>query len=506
MFITTLKTKENVCSVKKTTILMFILLYVFSIKATATPLDFSEAMAAADKSSIPLVNITLNTELLCKETYTQGKLEIFDLEKRTDPPKELSVYNCKIKYRGATSLQYNKKSFAIKLLDDKGKSMDANILGIRKDDAWILNAMAIDRMRMRDRVLFDTWNDMSQTPYDTKYGNRNGTAGHFVEVYINGKYHGLYCMTDKINRKLLGLKKAETDDNENLAVLHGVLYKCNTWGDAAKFSGYDEQEMNGETWNNWELQYPDDYPCETSYTSLKQFIDFCAFTSDSEFIAGIDNNLWLDNFMDYQIFVIANGLNDNTMKNSFLSTEDCAAGKKMMITPWDLDCSLGELYNGDYFNDVSFTKQEEAHLYVKPYMRLWLQNINGYKDKVADRWRSLIKMNILSEEKFDNRIDTYVEQFVKSGAWQREYEKWNGNPVELKQSPWEEAEYLKSWYRMNMKHLENNIFYGLGTSGIDKCNKETYKAAHHKKNLFGQDVTENYNGIVIQDNKKFILK
>ena len=52
--------------------------------------------------------------------------------------------------------------------------------------------MAIDRVRMRNRLNFDVWNAMSKTPYATDYDQRNGTQGVFVELFINGQYHGLY--------------------------------------------------------------------------------------------------------------------------------------------------------------------------------------------------------------------------------------------------------------------------------------------------------------------------
>ena len=52
--------------------------------------------------------------------------------------------------------------------------------------------------------------------------------GVFVEVFINGDYHGLYCMTDKIDRKLLGLKKIKMKDDGEVSV-RGVLYKGVSW-------------------------------------------------------------------------------------------------------------------------------------------------------------------------------------------------------------------------------------------------------------------------------------
>ena len=267
-----MRPKQKMFYIKAATAIFFIVSYTMCAKADTVTLNFAEATATADENFIPMVNLTIDTESLSKETYTLGVIEIFDKQKRTDNSKELTTYNCKVKYRGASAIQHEKKAFAVKLLNDKGKSLDANILGIRKDDAWILDAMAIDRARMRNRLLFDVWNDISKTPYSTNNGNRNGTKGYFVEMYLNGEYHGLYCMTDKINRKLLGLKKADTDNEGYLEKANGLLYKCTWMCDAAQFNGYNEQDMNGETWNNWELQYPDDYPCKATYTPLTYII------------------------------------------------------------------------------------------------------------------------------------------------------------------------------------------------------------------------------------------
>lgn len=100
-------------------------------------------------------------------------------------------------------MAYDKKSLAVRLVDGRGDDLDANVLGIREENSWILDAMAIDRIRMRNRICFDIWNSMSSTPYDTGYDNRNGTDGVFVELFLNGEYWGLYCLSDKVDRKLL---------------------------------------------------------------------------------------------------------------------------------------------------------------------------------------------------------------------------------------------------------------------------------------------------------------
>ena len=163
----------------KTTLLLLALILATAVSAQ-TP-DYATLKASLSKKSLPLVNITVEIGNVSKPNYLPAKIEIADPWKRTDGNVE-TTFNCKVKYRGSSSLKYDKKSFAVKLLNDKGKSLDATVLGIRNDDSWILDAMAVDRLRMRNRLNFDIWNAMSGTPYKTDNDNRNGTNGFFVEI------------------------------------------------------------------------------------------------------------------------------------------------------------------------------------------------------------------------------------------------------------------------------------------------------------------------------------
>ena len=439
--------------------------------------SYEQMKAQLNDKSLPLVNITVDISIVSKPNYTNATIEIADPQARTDG-NVVTTFNCKVKYRGATSLWYDKKSFAVKLLDADGNSLDAPVLGIREDDSWILGAMAIDRVRMRDRLNFDIWNDFSKTPYDTDYNGRNGTKGYFVELFINGKYHGLYCLTDKVNRKLLGVKKAKTDDYGN-PTINGVMYKCAEWGDASYLKGYYQQSMNGESWNNWELDYPDDYPCETAYTPLKNFIDYCTKTSDADFEAGLDENVYMQNMVDYHVFYLAMGLRDNTMKNAFMSITNINKGKRLMITPWDLDTSMGGEWEGSYYNKVA---DNDMILEVRPFARLWNDNIGNYRTAVADRWRVLHR-TLLSEEAFNARVDAYMNAFIESGAWEREYSTWNGSPVALKKDLREEADYIKTWYKENCENLENNIFKDIPTEIVDETEYEKMVKTMDDKSL-----------------------
>lgn len=475
----------------------------FMAVAEAQTSDYETMKEKLSDVSIPLVNIVVEIDKVNKPDYTPATVEIADPLKRTDG-KLTAEFNCKVKYRGASSLSYDKKSFAVKLLNEKGKSMDAAVLGIREDDAWILDAMAIDRLRMRNRVNFDVWNDMSRTPYDTDTGRRNGTDGYFVELFINGSYHGLYCLTDKVNRKLLGVKKVKEHDDKSVDI-KGVMYKCAAWGQASKFRGYEESSMDKASWNNWELDYPDDYPCTEAYMPLKNFIDFCSSSTDAEFADGLDDNLYLQNFMEYHVFLLAEGLLDNSMKNCYMSIVDTGKGKRMMVTPWDLDCSLGGYWEGSYYNVLA---TNDTPLDVMLYERLWNNDVDDYKNKVADCWRALCQTGVLSKEAFDRRVDSYVDELVASGAWQREYGKWNGNPVPLKADLREEARYVKDWYSRNADHIENDILGSLGTSGISAVSAAGTHGGNEDVvyNVMGQRVDNSYRGIVIVNGRKLLRR
>lgn len=470
------------------------------IAANAQVATFDEMKLQLNDKSLPIINMVVEIGKVSKPEYTDATIEIADPQMRTDNGCVVTAFRCKVKYRGNSSLAYEKKSFAVKLLDENGKKLDANMFGIREDDAWILNAMAIDRLRMRDRVNFDIWNEISNTPYSTDYECRNGTKGLFVELFVNGEYHGLYCFTDKINRKLLNVKKPDTDNNGN-PVIRGVMYKSDGWCDATTLWGYNEESMEGASWNKWKLDYPDDYPCTEAYSPLKEFIDYCSKSTDEEFRNGIDNRFYWDNFVDYHTFLFALGIRDALFNNSYLSITNIKKGRCFMVTPWDLDTSLGGDWDGKYHSDVA---DPNDYLSNRLFNRLWHNNVKKYKETMANRWWNLYKTK-LSEDAFSARLDAYANAFIDSGAWQREYDRWNGNPVELQQDLMKEVEYVKDWYHRNCEFLRNNVFHDLITDGIE-CVRTNYCNDGDAYNVMGQKVDDSYKGFVIKGGQKIIRR
>ena len=122
---------------------------------------------------------------------------------------------------------------------------------------------------------------------------------------------------------------------------------------------------------------------------------------------------------------------------------------------------------------------------------------------MADRWRSL-RQSTLSNQAVFARLDDYARKFSESGAWAREYAKWNGNPVELKENLDDELNYVKDWYETNAKNLDTVIFNGVG--GIENIinDSELQDTDGCAYNVLGQRVGDGYKGIVIKNHRKYI--
>ena len=428
-----------------------LLAILYSVFISAQEIQYEQMKNEMNENSLPLVNIIVDIAAVNRTEYVSGEIEIADYQRRTDPSSAVVRYHCKYRIRGESTSGYDKKSFAVKLFDEYGEDMDVNLFGIREENSWILDAMAVDRIRMRNRVCFDVWNDMSRTPYNTNFGNRNGTKGVFVEVFINGDYNGLYCMTDKIDRKLLGLKKAQKDDN-GVVTVRGLLYKGVTWNGYTDIwlLSYSESDTTKDTWNGWELQYPDDYPSENTWQPLMDLIDFCSDnTPDDTFIQEYKDYFYPENLVDYAVFTMAMNVGDNAYKNTLLSTVDISKGHRYLLSPWDMDMSLGGLWNGNYDETLASIDRYEN---IAPFNRLSVQNIDGFKDMEARKWAEF-STTLFSCDSIARRVDHYAKLFTSSGAWEREYAKWKGNPVPLKENIADELEYVKSWYTMNYENL-----------------------------------------------------
>ena len=444
----------------------------------------------ANSRQLPTLHITFSRALNNK-TYCYGTMSLREGNDSINLP-------AKFKTRGATALQYSMKpSLNMKLRDADDNEIDTTLLDIRNCSSWILDAMAIDRIDMRNRVCMDIWNDMYQLPYNTDFMGRSGTKGRFVEVYINNTYKGIYCLSDRVNRKLLNLKKPSVSDD--LVTIRGVLYKHGTtdYGDQNTPGFFCDSTVYVARWHDaWELTEPDNYAGMQAWGPLYEYYqnlnDFNYMESHFDY----------DNILHYTLFVMAFSITDNWgNKNQFWSIKNITKSDwTFYITPWDLDTSLGGHYVGNYYDgnyDRSFTPQTVIKNAVSPFSN-FIQN-TSFKDNLKQLWLKY-RETVLSIDSVAKRLYDYCSLFENSGAWERQYSYWQTQKYRplMVEDLRREVQLVIEWYQDQYALIDD--YFGLTPTSI-KGNDTNAIPQEKYYDLMGRIVKKPQRGIYIINGK-----
>ena len=145
-------------------------------------------------SEIPVIRLTtasgsLEYILSGKENHESGIMEVADEKGRVQTIAEVKS----LSGRGNTAWDAPKKSFTLKLDDAQ------DILGMRAEKTWVLNANYYDGAYIRNQIGFEMANEG---------GILFSPEERFVDLYINDEYMGLYQIMEKLktgsNRVAIG--------------------------------------------------------------------------------------------------------------------------------------------------------------------------------------------------------------------------------------------------------------------------------------------------------------
>lgn len=472
---------------------------------TLYPIELTNASENVDLSAkirftfLPIVE--LNCSSVNSKAYTTGSLRVTD-------PASLgydSLMIAAFKYRGASSSNYPKRSYAIKLRDENGNSVDRKLLGYRSDNNWILDAMYIDLACMRNRVATDLWNAFECKPYyaDREKKVRTGTRGKFVEVILNGQWWGLYCMTEKMDRKQLKLKKfvpaAQSTTGEN--EVHGVLYKSNQWTYEV-FMGHESNDDNDnkqviyphkkvsdyknilgqETWCEYEFKYPDYEDEAVEWRPLHDAANMVA----TSFILNIDSvksRFDYPMLRDYYLFIDLLLATDNHGKNLFWYAYDTQGpeGDKLSLAPWDLDGTFGQDWDGVITNTKDVTLDFDT--YIKNYEHGQfaifdlIKSRSEWQQDLKNRYAELRIKGVISGDSIANRFANYASLFEASLADQREQDMWSKTYHSRHKDIQGGATYAESWIRRRVNWLDQKYGFDAAVTAINEAKAEAYFAA-----------------------------
>ncbi|GAA4105368.1 CotH kinase family protein [Mucilaginibacter panaciglaebae] len=387
-------------------------------------------------TGMPIVMLTTGGEI--GDNDIGAKFDLVDPDYLAQHSQLEIASNINIAIRGGTSRAYPKKSFKVHLVDDSNNDSNVSLLGLRSDNSWILDAMYIDQSRMRNRLCTDLWNTFNNVPYiDQEPTALNGTRGYMTEVFLNGKYHGIYCLTEKLDRKQLKINKQ-----------YGDMYKADYWTNETAFQGISPFDNNSSTWGGWELEYPGlgDTPAP-DWNYLYNEVNFISASTDADFNRQITSKVDINNMVDYFIFINILKAMDNENKNTFFSFYDIRSASYFFYSPWDLDGTMGRSAGGTVTsNEIIGAANNNL------FQRLMNLNTADFKGLIKARWNRL-KDNQLSKATVEARIDVYRKLLNNTNAFTRERQIWTN----ITQDVNTEAAYMTNWYSAQYDQFDNYV-------------------------------------------------
>lgn len=339
----------------------------------------------------------------------------FYAPKEEQKRKVQSVHSySRVHKRGGSSREFEKCSLKLKLVDEKGKKKKEDLCGLRKDDDWILIPMYTEESKLRDKFAIDLWREMGSREQE----DNGGTQMEYVELVLNGVYYGLYGLAVPIDKKQLRLKE---DGEES-----DLLFRIDTT------AGVDlsalEQAGEGISAGNITVKFPKKMNQE-KWNSIREFLQLVYFENDRVFAENIEEWGEMDNVADFYLFLNMIYGKDNTLKNMYYCMRLKADGTyKVSLIPWDMDLSLGTLYDAENENGLYWKYDTKENLETKECAccltrRLRQLHVGKFEETLRERYREF-RQDILREEKLFGQIESLSEQIIRSGAFYRDLRAW----------------------------------------------------------------------------------
>ena len=389
----------------------------------------------ARRQNIPVVRITTagGAKIVDKKNYVDGTISISDPECLYSDVKEFTA-DMGIRGRGNSTWGFPKKPWKVKL-DSK-----ASLLGMPADKEWALLANYADRTLIRNIVAMCLSEicGFSWTP-----------RMRSVEVYLNGKYQGVYtlCEHKKVSPDRVDIDLVGENDNSGDAVTGGYYLEI------------EEQQDETTCW--WTsmgvpMMFSDpEEPTSAQLAYVKGLFDSferALKNKDYSEATGYPKYIDVDSFIDYYIVQeLTKNVDGNLRKSSFITKE---RGKKMeMYHLWDFDLTLG---NCGYFWGEVGNGPENFWIKIDKWFP-YLFKDPAFVSSLQNRWDELYPELAKIPEFIDEQV-LYLDK-----AQKRNFEVWDINAsIDWVMFPSlgsyeKEVDYLKEFYVKRLEWLDREL-------------------------------------------------
>ena len=379
-------------------------------------------------TGLPMITFH-GTEYTADDGSQLFAISVYDTDHKGD---WVTTCYTKSRLRGNTSLVYEKKSLRLylkEIMDDGTfEKCNKNLLGLRDDDDWILNALYADNTRIRDQLCIDLWNEVgAKTP---GYGYQYGTDSVMTEVFINDGYQGIYDLMVPIDAKQLGLSPVSEQLIQNTDVVERIYKKkySREWL-SSDFVGELPDPNSPDYRGGFYLKGDTILQNEQEWEPLYRIAE--ALGSDektfaSEITEYNDQQNLIDNWLFYQAIA---GF-DNENKNYYYVVRNRDGKEYGYFIPWDMNISFGMVYADNVYFSEELAAIATEPVTWQPAQRMIELDVDNSKELLQRTWNKW-RNSTFSDEAIIERIQELEHKVKDSGAFKREDARYpNGNQKE----------------------------------------------------------------------------
>ena len=438
------------------TIPIYILIFGFHVNAQEIN-SFS--------TDLPLIIIDTEGKTIVDDPKIQAKMKIVNnvdgINRFIDLPNDYNGY-IGIELRGSSSMYYPQKPYLFETRNASGQNQDASILGLPKENDWILLSNYNDKSLMRNILGYQ---------FFEKLGNYAPRA-KLVDVILNNEYKGIYVLTEKIKQdsNRVNIAKLKTKDIVGEELTGGYIFKIDYWNSS----------------NSWESPYsPINYPgykihfvyydpdwdelaCQqksyiNSYVTMFEQVLYSAGFADEN--QGYSKYIDVKSFIDYFIVSEISRNNDGYKKSQYFHKD--MNGKIVAGPVWDFDWAWKNINECYIFKatDGSGWSYKINDCYPDVYSNAWMERLfydKKFTDEVNCRYFAA-RANQLSNEAIFTMIDSLYN--VVKNAQVKHFQKWqilgqNVGAPEVDAQPLTyqgEVDKLKQWITIRLNWLDKNM-------------------------------------------------
>lgn len=366
----------------------------------------------------------------------------------------LNGYNGQIaiETRGASSSTFPKKNYGFETQTEDGENNNVNLLGMPKENDWILHGPYSDKSLIRNVLAFHLGNQTDRWAPRTRY----------CELFINDEYRGIYVLMEKIKRDddRVDIAKLDSDDNAGDSLTGGYILQVDRF----------------EFGNGWFSSFlPNHFfvfhhPNASDLTLAQAGYIQNHISNFEQVLAGgnfadpdLGYSQWIDvgSFIDHLLVVELSRDVDAYRLSSFLYKDKDSKGGLLNAGPlWDFNLGFGNADYCDGWETSGWNFDDENCGQDQPFWWDRLQEDTLFNNQVNCRWNEL-RAGPWQTDSIMQFIDDQAAMLAESQV--RNFDRWQilGNylwPNAFVGDTYaEEITYLKNWTTDRLTWMDANM-------------------------------------------------